>query len=469
MPDNKMTIPELNKGTKVYFTGICGSSMNGLAILAKSCGAEVLGSDRNESDTSEYLRSNGITVFIGQTGENVTPDISLLVYTVAVGENNPEILKARSLGIPVIERASFLGILAGKHKFCLAVSGTHGKTTTTAMIASCLIEAGLDPAVHIGGNLPLIGGSVRPSEGDIFLTEACEYQRHLLKLSPDGAVITNVEFEHPDCYRDLEDVKDTFRRFLASLPESGFAVICAQSRPAMDVSSSAKCRIITYGLKCDAPYADYTADSIVQKPGSTEFDVYEKGQFLTHAEITVPGIHNVLNSLASFASCIALGASPSSVASGLSSFSGTGRRFELKYTVNGVRLIDDYAHHPTEISATLDAARSRIQPGSKVIAIFQGHTYSRVRTYLDDFSSALRKADSVYVTDIYAAREPDPGDISGKTITQKFISDGVNARFSPSFSDIAAMIRSEMKPGDIVIALGAGTVNKILDIIASEK
>lgn len=460
---------DLPRGAHIHFIGIGGSSMSGLALLALHAGYRVSGSDRANSNVLLMLSSKGAEIHIGQSPDNITSDIALVVYTVAISPDDPELAAAYAAGIPVLERAKYLGVLSRQYRFPIAISGTHGKTTTTAMIGAILLAAGKDPSIHLGGNFPLIGGSVRPSFSDYFVTEACEYHAHMLELSPYGAVLLNVEAEHLDYYKDLNDIKAAFTRFVQLCPPEGFAVACKEDGDAAEVLANAACRKITYALKASGLHADYEADCIVESSEGISFQWYcsadAKDTSGHAAKLSVPGRHNVLNALAAISVCHLLGCSPEDIRKGLALFTGTGRRFEKVGSVRGATLIDDYAHHPTEIEATLAAARATISDSGRVLAIFQAHTYSRALAFKSDFAAALAKADQIFVADIYAAREPDPGTVSGASMAADFQAAGLNAHYYPDFQKIANAVSSVLKPGDLVISLGAGDVNKVLGMI----
>ena len=456
----------LPRGSHIHFIGIGGSSMSGLALLALHAGYRVSGSDRAAGAVTSMLEAKGATVVIGQKTENITTSIDLVVYTVAIGADNPELLEALRLEIPVIERGRYLGVLCQDYAYPVAISGTHGKTTTTAMIGGIMLCAGKDPAIHLGGSFPLIGGSVRPASGDYFITEACEYHAHMLELSPFATVLLNVEAEHLDYYKDLEDIKAAFVKFVQLCPPEGFCVVCKEDVDAYDVALQANCRQITYALKASGLAADYEADCLEESSDGIAFRWYSVGDTEGHdVKLNVPGRHNVLNALAAVAVCHTLGCSPEAICEGLALFTGTGRRFEKVGVVRGATLIDDYAHHPTEIAATLAAARASVAEGGRVLAIFQAHTYSRALAFKDEFSAALALADRIFVADIYAAREPDPGTISGKMMADDFTKAGLLASYEGDFEAIARAVSAELRSGDLIISLGAGDVNQVLRLI----
>ncbi len=456
------------EGSKIHFIGIGGSSMSGLALLSADAGYIVSGSDREESRNTLSLREKGFQIHIGQRPENITPDISLVVYTIAVGSGNPELKAALSAGIPAVERGTFLGLFASRYIYTVSVTGTHGKTTTTSMLSSILLSAGLDPAIHIGGHFPLIGSNVRSSGSDYFITEACEYYEHMLKIPSFGGIILNVESEHMDYYKTDDALDSAFSRFAAGIPDHGFLVVCAENARAMRVSSSASCRITTYASADSGVEADYCYKIVSKHPGPASFEIVYGGRTLTEVTMKVPGNHNISNALAAACAAFELGVDPESVKAGLEAFEGTGRRFELVGNCRGAMLIDDYAHHPTEISATLDAAGQILPKGGRIIAIIQIHTFTRARDFVVQFAEALKKADLVYVTDIYAAREPDPGDVSGESVNAYFVEKGINSIYISDFAEIAEKIRENLTENDIVLSLGAGDVNKIVYMLAKK-
>jgi UDP-N-acetylmuramate--alanine ligase len=457
------TLP--SPGSKIHFIGICGSSMSGLALLIRHYGYIVSGSDKDDNPVAVDMRSKGIKVIIGQKAENIDDSISLVVYTVAVKQDNPELKAVIDRGIPLIERGSFLGIISRKYKYPVSVSGAHGKTTTTAMLSSIMLSAGYDPAIHLGGVFPLIGGSVRPSESNYFITEACEYYEHMLKLSSYGAIILNVDSEHLDYYKNDANIDAAFAKFASNVSSDGFLVVCAENERAMYAASPVSARVVTYALSSSSLNAEFEADNICAYPDRTEFDLLHNSVFCERVVIHIPGSHYVLDSLAASAAAWNLGADEAAIKTGLDAFTGTGRRFEHKGTVRGAKLIDDYAHHPAEVKATLSAARTAAGEEGRIIAIFQVHTYTRAIDFGASFAEALKEADDIVVSDIYAARETDPGTVSGRTLTDLFVRSGLNARYISGFEQIAEYVSSVMRSGDIVITLGAGDINKVIKLI----
>lgn len=449
---------------KVHFIGIGGSSMNGIAEIVLNYGCRVSGSDRNESSSTKKLEALGAKIFYSHDEKNLPNDCDLVIYTLAIAEDNPELLKAKKLGIKTVERGKFLGYLTEQHKYSLAVSGTHGKTTTTSMIATILLSDEKDPCVHLGGYLPLIQGSVRASLSEYFVTEACEYHKNLLNLVPYAGIILNVEAEHLDFYKGgLAEIKETFSTFASKINPQGFLVLCADNENAMETRDSAACKILTYSIDpAKRDTEDYTAINIqTAANGKSEFDLCFKAHPIVHIELQVPGKHNISNAVAAAAACHTLGCRPESIQKGLALFEGANRRFECKGTVNGACIVDDYAHHPTEIKAVLDTARTITRGGGKIWSIFQPHTYSRAKIFADDFCEAFRGSYKICISDIYAAREKNPGDINSQMLADKFRAKGLDAEYMPDFTEIVSFIRRNASGGDLVITFGAGDINKV--------
>lgn len=451
---NNSNLLDSEKIKYVHFIGIGGSSMSGLAEILLSQGYKVSGSDIKSSKATQKLENLGAGVSIGHSAENVT-DPDLVVYTVAVKEDNPEMVRSRQLNVPVIDRAELLGLIMKRYSFGIAVSGTHGKTTTTSMITTIMLEAGTDPTAHIGGELDSIGGNTRIGNSEYFITEACEYYGSFLKFFPFMAVILNVEVDHVDYFRDLQHIKDTFRQFISLVPPDGFIIACADDENVLSVINGKNCNIITYGLK--NPEAVWTAKNIsYNNLGCASFDVYKHGEKLGSVALSVPGPHNVSNALSAVAACYTCGCSMESIVTGLMRFGGSHKRFELKGLVDGIKVIDDYAHHPSEVKATLNAAANTVH--KKIWCVFQPHTYTRTKAFIDQFSQAFTNADNIIVTDIYAAREKDPGDIHASMLAEKISQQGGNAVYMCDFQEIAQYLDKNAQPGDLILTMGAGDI-----------
>lgn len=458
----------LTPGCKVHFIGIGGSSMSGIAEIILARGYQVSGSDRADSPNLAKLRKLGAQVYIGHDANHLADDTALVVYTLAIAEENPEYQKALAQKIPLVERGKFLGFLTREHEISIAVAGTHGKTTTTSMIASVLLAADKDPSVHLGGIFPLIGGNVRASQSPYFVTEACEYHANFLNLSPFAGVILNVEEEHLDYYRNLEDIQIAFRRFVNLLPANGFLLVNADNTNALEVAKAASCPVHTYGSHAEGPGqgTHYHYTDLQQEDGrGSRYTLCKNALPLCSLSLPVPGLHNVLNSVAAAAVGDLLGCTPQAIEEGLAAFTGTARRFERKGHFCGAEVVDDYAHHPTEIAATLQAARE--QCSGTIWSIFQPHTYSRARNFRKEFAQVLEASDQIIVTDIYAAREPDPGDVHSTQLVSLLEEKGLFARYMPDFDEILRYLQTQVKEGDMILTLGAGTITQLAEKLAA--
>lgn len=451
-------LKQIDKSKQVFFVGIGGISMSALAHILKNDGYSVAGSDFKESETVQALREMGIPVSIGHAGENVK-DAGIVVYTAAVKADNPELVAAKEKGILAIERATLLGAMMKNYKYPVAVSGTHGKTTATSMLAHVLCSAEMDPTILVGGVLPLIGGNMRDGGKDYFVTEACEYCASFLKFFPLYSIILNVEEDHLDFFKDLEDIINCFRTFVAKTPENGAVIANFDDENVRKTVENADNRIISFGTEWEN--ADYTAKSIMfGNEGFAEFDVYRRGEQYLHIKLNVPGMHNVKNALAVIAVADLLGTDGEAIQRGFLSFKGTNRRFEKKGEINGAIVVDDYAHHPTEIKATLKAAKTMVGSG-KVRCVFQPHTYTRSLALKDEFAVAFSDCDDLVLTDIYAAREKDTGLVSSKNLVDVINENSHNAVYIKEFDDVAEYLKKRAQPGDIIITMGAGDVYKI--------
>jgi UDP-N-acetylmuramate--alanine ligase len=449
----------------VHFIGIGGISMSGLAEMLLNMGYKVTGSDARASAITQSLERMGINIYIPQSGENIkNPD--LVVHTAAVKEDNPELIKSRSLNIPVIDRAELLGEIMRKYPYSINVSGTHGKTTTTSMIATIMLEDGLDPTIHIGGQLNKIGGTTKIGGDKYFVAEADEYCASFLKFHPYLAVILNIDFDHADFYRDINHIKETFFKFASLVPPNGYVIACADDANVVSLLDNIHCSKVTYGLV--SGNAEWSAKNIVfDDLGCATYTLLHNGNDEGEIELSIPGIHNINNSLAAIAACRILGCNLDSARQGLRFFKGAGRRFELKGISDGIKVIDDYAHHPTEIKATLKAARN--VKNSKVWCVFQPHTYSRVKSLMDEFAASFEGADFVILHDIYAAREVDNGEVNSKMLADKINENGQHALYIPSFEEIAEFLEQNVSPGDMIITMGAGDVYKVGELFLKSR
>ena len=432
----------------VHFIGIGGISMSGIAKVLLNNGIKVSGSDISESDTVKELRAEGAQVFMGHNASNITTQ-DLVVYTSAVKDDNPEIIAAKEKGIELIDRATMLGRIMKNYKTAVSVAGTHGKTTATSMLAYIMLSACLDPTVMVGGKLDGIDGNLRIGKSEYFLTETCEYMRNFLKFFPTVAVILNVEEDHLDYYKDIDDIIDAFHNFALLVPREGAVIVNKESENALKSVENINAPVYTFGFE----NADFTAKNIrFSKYGYPSFEIYENGKKLLDISLSVTGMHNVLNATGAALTAMKMGISTEAVHKGLEAFTGTKRRFEKKGFVNGALVIDDYAHHPTEITATLNALKN--VEHNHVWCIFQPHTYTRTYSLFDEFVAALSKAENMIITDIYAAREKDTGLITSKQLADKI----EGALYLDTFEKITDYIRSNASEGDIVLTMGAGNV-----------
>ncbi|MBR4529719.1 MAG: UDP-N-acetylmuramate--L-alanine ligase [Lachnospiraceae bacterium] len=458
------------KPVHVHFIGIGGISMSGLAEMLKSRGFTVTGSDRDDSEMVEKLRAAGIEVHCPQCAENITRyaadrPVDLVVYTAAIRPDNPEYAAAAEAGIPMMTRAELLGQIMAQYPVSVAVAGTHGKTTTTAMISGIFLGKGGSPTISVGAAYPQIGGNYRIGADDTFIAEACEYTNSFLSLSPFAGVILNIEADHLDFFKDLADIRASFRRFAAQVSEDGVLVIGADIPDVREITDGIPCRrVITFGLTEDADV--YATDithahrASADAPEGVAFTArFRDGSAPIDIAIPVPGDHNIKNALAAIAATHALGVGAEEIRASLARFTGASRRFERLGVLNGVTIVDDYAHHPTEIRATLAAARS--MGYQRIWCAFQPHTYSRTKALLDDFAEALSGADRVVLADIYAAREPDNLGISSLTLRDKIRNLGHSCDYFPSFSEIQSHLLKNCSDGDLLIFMGAGEIDKI--------
>ena len=453
---------DFNRPISVFFCGIGGISMSGLAEILASRGFTVSGSDRASSPITEELSSQGIQVFIGQKAENISADLDLVVFTAAIHPDNPEYQRTQELGIPTLTRAELLGEIMRNYNCPVAIAGTHGKTTTTSMISEILLGAEDDPTISVGGILKSIGGNVRVGHSDYFVAEAFEYTNSFLSLYPKIGIILNVDADHLDFFKDLNDIRSSFRKFAELIPEDGTLIINSDIENYEELTRDLKCNIVTYGS--DRKRSDYYPVNIRYDEAShasfTCCHHIKTGGHTQLISLRVPGEHNVYNSLAAIAAADLLGVDRGHTSRALAAFEGTDRRFEYKGDLNGITIIDDYAHHPTEIRATLTAASN--MPHDRVVCIFQPHTYTRTKALLDEFASALALSDVVILADIYAARETDTLGISSRTLADKIKALGhSNVEYFPSFEEIENYVLENCRKGDLLITMGAGNVTDI--------
>ncbi|WP_437298718.1 UDP-N-acetylmuramate--L-alanine ligase [Sorangium sp. So ce426] len=440
----------------VHFVGIGGVGMSGLAEILRSLEFEVSGSDLKESSTTRRLTSLGVRIDIGHRAENVR-GVDVVVYSSAIRPENPELTEARALGTPVIGRAEMLAELM-RVKYGVAIAGSHGKTTTTSLVATVLRAAGLDPTVVVGGKMAALGTNARLGAGDLLVAEADESDGSFLRLTPTIAVVTNIDPEHLDHYGTHERIKDAFVEFAARVPFYGLAVLCLDHPHVQDLLPRIPRRHVTYGV---SPQSDYSARGIQFRGLETSFNAYRRGEPLGGFTVKMPGAHNVLNCLATIAVADELEVPLDVTKQALATFGGVARRFTVVGSVGGVTMIDDYGHHPAEIRATIDAAR-RAFPGEdhRVVVAFQPHRHTRTRDLFDEFTRAFNQADVLLVTDIYAAGEPPIPGVTAERLVQSIREHGHHdARYIADKAELPEALEKIARPGDVVIALGAGDVN----------
>jgi UDP-N-acetylmuramate--alanine ligase len=442
---------------KLHFIGIGGIGMSGIAEILLDQGFGITGSDKIASEVTEHLESLGAKVYLGHSAKNVELDVDVVVYSSAVTMENPEVVEAMARKIPVVRRAEMLAELT-RLKYSVGIAGTHGKTTTTSMISLIMMAGGLDPTVVVGGKLSGLGGTnARLGKGDFIVVEADEFDRSFLSLTPTIAVLTTLETDHLDCYRDLEDIKGAFLQFAEKVPFYGFVVLCLDEPALQDIMPQiSKKKIITYGIN---PQADLQAVDIVARGNTSTFTVVREYADLGLVTLQVPGLHNVQNALAAIAVGLQLGVSFNEVKEGLERFTGVYRRWELKAEIHGISIYDDYAHHPTEIKATLQGVKAGWR--RRVVCVFQPHLYSRTRDFAEEFGRSFFNADVLIVTDIYPAREDPIQGISGMMITETAHRFGhKEVHYVPNKTKVPEFLLSIVRQDDIVITMGAGDIWK---------
>ena len=442
---------------KIHFIGIGGIGMSGIAEILIDQKFQVSGSDRALSEVTERLQKLGAKIFEGHAAANVGADVDAVVYSSAVPHDNPEFIEAVRRKIPVIRRAEMLAEVM-RLKYGIGIAGTHGKTTTTSMVSLILMEGNLDPTVIVGGKLSGLGGTnARLGHGDFIVVEADEFDRSFLSITPTVAVLTTLETDHLDCYRDLEDIKGAFVQFASKVPFYGFIVLCLDEPALQDIMPQLnQKKIITYGFN---PQSDVQAVDIRHKDNTTSFIVLRNGKEFGTIVLQIPGKHNVQNALAAISVGLELGVPFSKVKEGIEKFSGVYRRWEKKGEVNGISLYDDYAHHPTECRATLAGVKAGWR--RRVVCVFQPHLYSRTRDFYEEFGKAFLLSDVLIVTDVYPAREEPIQGISGELITNAAQQYGhKNVHYVADKKRVPAELMNIVQPNDIVITMGAGDIWK---------
>ncbi len=440
----------------IHFIGIGGVSMSGLALYLNKEGFNITGSDRNPSDTTKILENLGIKVIYAHEADNITEDTDLVVFTSAIASDNPELLRAKEKGIYCAERAELLGKVMERFKFPLSISGTHGKTTTTSLVSSVLLNANVDPTITVGGYLPAIDGNFKVGKNDYFVVETCEYCDNFLWFKPHSAIILNVELDHTDYFKSEAQYYESFNKFAKNVSSDGCVVINAGIKNYEAVCKDVTAKVITIGLETGA---DFVARNIEYNTKFNKFDVYKGETFLATVTTQVQGEHNVLNSLCTFALCDFLGINKENIVDGLAEFSGINRRLQYKGEVNGLDIYDDYAHHPTEIKTTLKTVSN--MGYDNVYVIFQPHTYSRTKSLLKDFSESFVECTKAVFIDIYSAREPFDPTVSSKGLSELVNEYSKNGVYADSFESAKQYVLDNAKKGDIILTVGAGDVFKI--------
>lgn len=450
-------IERLKKYNKIHMVGIGGVSMSGIAEILVNFGFTVTGSNNVETETTKKLEKNGIKISIGHNKENITNQ-DVVVYSAAIKQDNPELVEARKKKISTIERADFLGEITRCYKDTITISGTHGKSTTTSMVSLCFLEALKDPSIQVGADIKQLDGNYKVGNSEYFIIEACEYVESFLKFSPKSEIILNIDNDHLDYFKNFDNIKNAFVKYVKLLPKDGLLVVDGDDKNALDLQKYTTAKVLTYGIT--NKNTDFFAVNIAfDNNGFPEFDVYAKGNFYGRIKLSVPGIHNVLNSLACIALCDYYGIELKYIQKALLSFTGAVRRFEFKGMVNGANIYDDYGHHPTEIVATAKALMNKKYNKSWVV--FQPHTYSRTKSLLGDFAKALLNFDNIIVLDIYAARENNTYGISSKDLVDEICRLGKDALYIPDFSECVNYLKNNVEENDIIITQGAGTVTEI--------
>ncbi len=441
----------------IYFIGIGGISMSGLAEILLTEGFKISGSDMKQTPLTETLKDKGAAVFYGQKASNLTPDIDLVVYTSAIHPDNPEFIAMNEMGLPNLTRAELLGQMMKNYAVPIAVSGTHGKTTTTSMISEILLKNESDPTLSIGGIFKPIGGNIRVGKSEFFVTEACEYTNSFLSFFPKIGIILNVEEDHMDFFKDIHEIRSSFHKFGALIPTDGTLIINGDIENYEEITEGLSCHIITYG---SSPSFDYSyADLHYNELAHASFTLNRQNGMSENFSLRVPGEYNVSNAMASIALADLLSIDIDIIKKALLNFTGTDRRFEFKGEKNNITIIDDYAHHPTEITATLKAAKNF--PHKTLWCVFQPHTYTRTKTFLKDFAKALSLADKIILTDIFAARETDTLGISSQDLQEEIVKLGSECYYFKTFEEVENFILTSSMKNDLLITMGAGDVVKI--------
>ena len=452
---------DIKKYKHIYMIGIGGISMSGIAEILRKWDYEVTGSNINQNEQTVWLESSGIKVNIGHSADNITDKYDLVIYTAAIHEDNPEMVKAKELGIPTIERGIFLGELTKLFKDTIGIAGTHGKTSTTSMVANSFLEANLDPSIQVGAVLKSIDGNYRVGNSDFFIIEACEYSDSYLNFKQRSAIVLNIDDDHLDYFKSIDNIEKSFQEYVSHLPEGGFLVLNRDDERCYNLRNHSKATAITVGKSDSADW--YYNNVTFDNDGYPTYDAYYKGEKRGTITLRVAGLHNVFNSLCCIALCDAYGIDIEIVKEALLKFDGASRRLEYKGKVNGASIYDDYGHHPTEIKATALGILNKTFNESWVV--FEPHTYSRLSEHLDEFADSLKSFDHIIVTKIYAAREINTFNISEEDMIKALEKHGKKAICIMEIDDIVKYLKENVKENDLVLTLGAGNVTKIATLL----
>jgi len=450
----------MKKYNSIHFIGIGGISMSALAQIMLDKSVKVSGSDITKSHITSLLKNKGADIFIGHNEDNIN-EVELVVYSSAISNDNPEYKKALRKNIPLMERAVFLGKLMKDYYKSTAISGTHGKTTTTGMLANIMMETDIDPTILLGGEYQAMDGNIRLGNKNYFLTEACEYKKNFINFNPYIGAVLNIEEDHLDYFKNLDEIKKAFVEFAQNIPDFGFLVYNADDNNQKKLYDNISCNLRSFGVNKGA-YARAIDIKFTPYPS---YDLFIQGEKICHIKLKVPGMHNIYNSLAAASCAYISGAANCTIKNGLEKFSGTKRRFEYKGNYKNRILIDDYAHHPTEIKATLDSV-SKLTEGD-VLVVFQPHTYSRTEKLMKEFSKSFSSAKKVVIIDIYAAREKNDGNVSSIDLVENLKQNNIDAVYKENFEKAAKYLIDNSSSKDIIITMGAGDVYKVGDIITN--
>ena len=456
---------DLTNIKNIHCIGIGGIGLSAIAEILVARGYKVSGSDMNHGETTDKLIENGATVYFEHKAENVE-NAQLVVYSAAIAKDNPELVRAKELGIQIVTRAEMLGLLMKHSNNSIAIAGTHGKTTTTSMISLIIKDAGLDPTLLVGGNLAEISGNVRVGGDEYFVTEACEYMDSFLSLQPKIEIILNIDSDHLDYFRDIDHIVESFERFTRLVPEDGM-ILAYSANPFVSKAVCGLKNIVTFGLGEECDYSARDVD--FGKQGLPTYKLYHKDEYLTDIQLNLPGEYNILNSLAAVACAHLLGIDLQIAKETLLAYKGTQRRFDIQgRTVKGAKVVDDYAHHPTEIRATLKAAKA--MPHDKLWCLFQPHTYTRTMALFHEFGEAFEDADVIVLAEIYAAREKNIHKISSESLVDEIKKNYPDKEvlFFPTFEEIAEYVMENSSGDDLILTMGAGDVYKIGDMIVEK-